>query len=187
MISSIEVAVNARAAAFALVLRKAHATDRTPIVVKGVVGPSGDGYRIDKALTTPAAETIHQPQVEALASAGVDMVTAVTMTHTGEAIGIARTARAVNLPHVLSFTVEPDGRLPSGQPLHDALREVEDATGGPALFYMVNCAHPTPFARELPGPMRARIGGIRAIASRLSHSELDVATELDDGDPVEFG
>jgi S-methylmethionine-dependent homocysteine/selenocysteine methylase len=91
------------------------------------------------------------------------------------------------LPYALSFTVEVDGSLPSGQPLHDALAEVEAETAGSALFYMVNCAHPTHFARELSGPMRDRIGGIRANASRLSHAELDAATELDDGDPVEFG
>ncbi len=180
-------AVNGRAAAFALSLRDAHATAGFPIIVNGVIGPSGDGYRIDAVLTADQAEAIHRPQVQALAGAGVDMVTAVTMTHVGEAVGIARAAKAAGLTHVLSFTVEVDGSLPSGQPLHDALAETEAATGGSALFYMVNCAHPTHFARELNGQMRDRIGGIRANASRLSHAELDVATALDDGDPVEFG
>jgi S-methylmethionine-dependent homocysteine/selenocysteine methylase len=180
-------AVNARAARFALTLRATHATDNFPIVVNGAIGPSGDGYRVETALTPDAAQALHRPQVEALAEAGVDMVTAVTMTHVGEAIGIAQAAQAVAVPHVLSFTVEVDGRLPSGQSLHDAMEEVEAATRSSALFYMVNCAHPTHFARELSGPMLSRIGGIRANASRLSHAELDVATELDDGDPVEFG
>jgi S-methylmethionine-dependent homocysteine/selenocysteine methylase len=179
--------VNARAAAFALVLRDAYSVAGFPIVVNGAIGPSGDGYRVDAALTVDQAEAIHRPQVQALGKAGVDMVTAVTMTHVGEAVGIARAATAARLPHVLSFTVEVDGCLPSGQPLHDALAEAEAATGGSALFYMVNCAHPTHFARELDGPMRDRIGGIRANASRRSHAELDLATELDDGDPVEFG
>ncbi len=32
-----------------------------------------------------------------------------------------------------------------------------------------------------------RVRGIRANASRCSHAELDGATELDDGNPVEFG
>jgi homocysteine S-methyltransferase len=178
--------VNGRAAGFAIALRKAHATAGFPIIVNGVVGPSGDGYRIDTVLMSAQAEVVHRPQVQALAAAGVDMVTAVTMTHVGEAVGIARAAKAAGMPHVLSFTVEVDGHLPSGQPLQEALAETEAATGGSALFYMVNCAHPTHFARELNGPMRSRIGGIRANASRLSHAELDVATDLDDGDPVEF-
>jgi S-methylmethionine-dependent homocysteine/selenocysteine methylase len=180
-------AVNGRAAAFAFDLRDAHAAPGFPIVVNGVIGPSGDGYRIEAALTPDQAQGLHRPQIEALAEAGVDMVTAVTMTHVGEAVGIARAAGASGLPHAVSFTVEVDGRLPSGQTLHEALAQTEALTGGSALFYMVNCAHPTHFARELSGPMRDRIGGIRANASRLSHAELDVATELDDGDPIEFG
>lgn len=180
-------AVNRRAAEFALELRDACAEPDFPVLVNGAIGPSGDGYRLEAALTAYQAEALHLPQIEALAGAGVDLVTAVTMTHVGEAVGVARAARAVGLPHVLSFTVEVDGRLPSGQPLHEALAETDAETGGSALFYMVNCAHPTHFARELDGAMRDRIGGIRANASRLSHAELDLATELDDGDPIEFG
>jgi S-methylmethionine-dependent homocysteine/selenocysteine methylase len=172
---------------FALGLRRAHETDLLPIIINGAIGPSGDGYRIDATLTAGDADALHRVQVETLAEAGAEMVSAVTMTHPEEAIGIARAASRAGLPHVLSFTVETDGRLPNGQPLQDALAEVEGATGGSPLFYMVNCAHPSHFARDLEGPMRARIGGIRANASRLSHAELDVMTELDDGDPVEFG
>ena len=54
---------------------------------------------------------------------------------------------------------------------------------------MVNCAHPTHYESKLLSgePWVERIGGMRANASRLSHAELDNATELDDGDPVEFG
>ena len=179
--------INLRAADYVHDLRKAHETATLPIVIDGAIGPSGDGYRIDATLTADAAEALHRVQIEALAEAGVDMVTAYTMTHPGEAIGIARAARRVGLPHALSFTLETDGRLPNGQTLHEGLAEVEAATGGSALFYMVNCVHPAHFVRDLDGPMRARIGGIRANASRLSHAELDLATELDDGDPEEFG
>jgi S-methylmethionine-dependent homocysteine/selenocysteine methylase len=180
-------AANRAAVDFAAGLRAQHETARMPIVINGAVGPSGDGYRVDAVLTPEAAEALHKVQVAALAAAGADIVTATTMTHPGEAIGIARAAQKVGIAHVLSFTVETDGRLPNGQPLHAALAETEAATGGSAAFYMVNCAHPTHFARALDGPLRARIGGIRANASRLSHAELDVATTLDDGDPAEFG
>src|SRR3546814_12835607 len=37
------------------------------------------------------------------------------------------------------------------------------------------------------GGWRERIRGLRANASRLSHAELDEATELDSGDPHELG
>lgn len=180
-------AVNARAVAFAADFRAGRETEAMPILINGVIGPSGDGYRVDITRAADEAFRIHLPQVEALAAAGADLVTAVTMTHVEEAIGIARAARALGLPHVISFTVEMDGNLPSGQGLQEALAEVEAATEGSTLFYMINCAHPSHFSHRLNGPMRDRIGGIRANASRLSHAELDVATELDDGSPVEFG
>lgn len=179
--------VNAEAVSFARALRDKHETATLQILINGVIGPLGDGYRVDASRAVDEAERLHRPQVRALADAGVDMVTAVTMTHAEEAIGVARAAQAEGAPHVLSFTVETDGNLPSGQGLQAALAEVEAATGGSALFYMINCAHPTHFAPALVGPMQGRIGGIRANASRLSHAELDVATALDDGNPAEFG
>lgn len=179
--------VNADAVAFARALRDQHETAALPVLINGVIGPLGDGYRVDVSRAVDEAERLHRPQIRALADAGVDMVTALTMTHAEEAIGVARAAQAEGVPHVLSFTVETDGTLPSGQGLQAALAEVEAATGGSALFYMVNCAHPTHFTPALAGPMQGRIGGIRANASRLSHAELDAATELDDGNPAEFG
>ena len=179
--------VNQRAVAFAQDYRAKAETDNLPILINGVIGPAGDGYRIDTALTPEAAEALHGVQIGALAESGVDLISAVTMTYAAQAIGIARAAARHRLPQVLSFTLETDGHLPDGQPLHAAIAEVDAATGGSPLFYMVNCVHPAHLARELDGPMRARIGGIRANASRQSHAELDVATELDDGDPVEFG
>ena len=51
---------------------------------------------------------------------------------------------------------------------------------------MVNCAHPTHFAHVLDGEWTSRIGGIRANASRLSHAELDLMEQLDDGDPADL-
>ena len=178
---------NLRAVEFAKAYRTRHEDEALPILVNGVVGPAGDGYRADQALTAAAAEQLHGFQVQALADGGADMISAITMTYPAQAIGIARAAKSRGLPHVLSFTVETDGHLPNGQPLQQALAETEAETGGSALFYMVNCAHPEHFARDLSGPMRSRIGGIRANASRQSHAELDESTSLDDGDPVEFG
>ena len=118
-----------------------------------------------------------------------DLVTAMTMTYAAEAVGIVRAAQAAAIPAVVSFTVETDGRLPTGQGLDEAIAEVDDATGGGPVYYMINCAHPTHFDAVLdPGAdWCARIRGIRLNASCLSHAELDEASELDDGDPVELG
>ena len=135
------------------------------------------------------AYRMHGPQIEIFAQSGVDMVSAITMTNTGEAIGIAQAAVEQDLPVVISFTVETDGRLPTGDLLGEAIQAVDQATGKAPLYYMVNCAHPDHFNRTIAEGTSwvSRIGGVRANASRLSHAELDAAETLDEGDPQEFG
>lgn len=180
--------VNSDAVAFARLLRD-DAGAGGPVVISGVVGPRGDGYVVGELMSAEAARRYHAPQVDAFAGAGADLATAVTMTYAEEAIGIVTAAHGAEIPVAISFTVETDGRLPSGQPLREAIEQVDEATAGEAAYFMVNCAHPTHFAQVLEddGAWRERIRGIRANASRLSHAELDVAEELDDGDPEELG
>jgi len=161
----------------------------SPILLNGVVGPSGDGYAPEAALDPDIAEKVHAPQIAAFAAEGVDMLSAITMTHVGEAVGIVRAAGAAGLPVVVSFTVETDGRLPTGDPIGSAIAATDAATGGAPLYYMVNCAHPDHFraAFEAREDWVWRVGGLRSNASRLSHAELDAAEQLDGGDPAEFG
>ncbi|WP_156839410.1 homocysteine S-methyltransferase family protein [Novosphingobium aquimarinum] len=164
--------------------------ERLPaIVMNGVIGPAGDGYSADSVPTAEAAQELHRPQIATLAQAGVDMISAITMTSIGEATGIARAATDAGLPCVISFTVETDGRLPSGDALGEAIVAVDDATGASPAYYMINCAHPDHFGEVLNAeePWVERIGGLRANASRLSHEELDNSEVLDEGDPAEFG
>jgi S-methylmethionine-dependent homocysteine/selenocysteine methylase len=157
-------------------------------VIDGVVGPRGDGYVVGETMTASEAAAYHGLQARAFAEAGAAMMTAVTMTYVDEAIGVARAAGSVGLPVVISFTVETDGALPSGEPLADAIARVDDATNGAPAYYMVNCAHPTHFAEQLTPDAEwlARVKAIRANASRCSHAELDVATELDRGDVADL-
>ena len=157
-------------------------------LVSGTIGPRGDGYVVDDVMSARGAAKYHWLQVGAFADAGADVVTAVTMTYAAEAAGIAQAARSEGVPVVIGFTVETDGRLPSGQPLLDAIAEVDDASDGAVAWFMVNCAHPSHFwpALDADDPTLARIGAIRANASRMSHEELDAATELDRGDPAEL-
>lgn len=178
--------VNRRAVAFARALRDVHPW-RESVLIEGVLGPAGDGYAPEQLLLPTDAANLHSAQLEAFADAGVDIATAFTITHTGEAIGMVNRAHELRLPFALSFTVETDGRLPTGQDLTSALAEVELATGGYCKYYGINCAHPEHFVDQLPLGWLNRIGMIRPNASRCSHAELDEATELDDGDPNEFG
>jgi S-methylmethionine-dependent homocysteine/selenocysteine methylase len=163
-------------------------TDRSPMVISGCVGPRGDGYDPGTIMGVEEAEAYHARQISVLAEAEVDLVTAITMTNTNEAIGMTRAAQAVGLAVVISFTVETDGRLPSGESLKQAIETVDRATDGGPAYFMINCAHPTHFERQLASGTAwvDRIRGLRANASKRSHAELDEATELDDGDPIEL-
>jgi homocysteine S-methyltransferase len=155
-------------------------------LISGCLGPRGDGYVAGDVVDPDVAAAYHAPQIEAFAEAGADLVTVLTLTGTGEAVGIVRAARAAGIPVAVSFTVETDGRLPDGTPLPAAVSAV-DAEGGPDYF-MVNCAHPNHIAPGLDddGEWQLRIRGLRANASTRSHAELDAATELDEGDPLEL-
>ena len=162
---------------------------RAPIVISGCVGPQSDGYSPETILTAADAEAYHSTQIGTFADTAADMVTAITMTYTAEAIGVARAAAKAGLPSAISFTVETDGQLPNGQALGEAIEEVDGETDAAPAYYMINCAHPTHFddVLEAGAPWTARIGGIRANASTKSHAELDEATELDEGDPADLG
>lgn len=159
-------------------------TAPAPFRIGGCVGPRGDGYVVDTAMSVDAAAEYHAFQVERMAAAGVDQVSALTMGYVAEAAGIAEAAREAGVPVMVSFTVETDGRLPSGQQLDEAIEETDELTGGYPEHYMLNCAHPTHFEHVLDGgAWTQRIGGLRANASTLSHAELDEMETLDDGDP----
>jgi S-methylmethionine-dependent homocysteine/selenocysteine methylase len=170
-------------------IRHEFQTDRTPLVISGCLGPRGDGYNPARLMTVEQAEAYHAEQAGILADTAADLLTGLTMNYAEEAIGIARAARSAGMPAVISFTVETDGRLPTGDTLQAAIERVDAATAGYPAYYMINCAHPTHFEHVLDGrqPWVQRIRGLRANASRQSHAELNEAPTLDTGDPVALG
>lgn len=182
-------AINRRAIELMVELRDAFETLRTPMVISGNIGPRGDGYVPSQIMSANEAQDYHGQQIATFRDSAADMVSAFTLNYADEAIGIARAAKAAGMPSVISFTVETDGRLPTGQMLKEAIAEVDAATGAAPAYYMLNCAHPTHFADALDAdePWVRRLRGLRANASRRSHAELDAATDLDAGDPVELG
>jgi S-methylmethionine-dependent homocysteine/selenocysteine methylase len=182
-------AANRKAVALMHEIRDAYRSPRTPIVVSGNVGPRGDGYRVERRMNAHEARAYHGEQIATFATCGVDLVSAFTMNYVDEAVGVVLAARAVDLPAVISFTLETDGRLPDGATLKGAIEATDAATGAWPSHYMINCAHPTHFASvlEAGAAWMRRIGGVRANASRRSHAELDAAPDLDAGDPEELG
>jgi S-methylmethionine-dependent homocysteine/selenocysteine methylase len=169
-------------------LRSKYESERSPMVISGCIGPRGDGYDPGKIMSREEAERYHALQVRVFSDTEADMVSAITMTNVNEAIGLARAAAAAGMPVAISFTVETDGKLPTGQPLKEAIEQVDSATAGAPAYFMINCAHPTHFESVLAAdePWTGRIRGVRANASTRSHAELDNAPDLDAGDPVEL-
>ncbi len=170
-------------------LRADFETPKTPVVISACIGPRGDGYDPGFMMSPWEADAYHAPEIRTYAATEADLITAITMNYADEAIGVARAAADVGMPVVISFTVETDGRLPTGQSLKDAIAEVDAETDNGPAYYMINCAHPAHFAGlfDTGEPWLKRLRGLRANASVKSHAELDRATALDDGDPVDLG
>lgn len=180
---------NRKAIGLLLEIRNAFETPDSPMVISGNLGPRGDGYLADAKMSTAQAREYHAPQIRTFAGTDADMVSAFTINYVEEGIGIVEAAREANIPVAISFTLETDGRLPSTDTLAEAIERTDAETESYAAYYMINCAHPTHFDDVLrgTGQWRLRIRGLRANASRRSHAELDEATELDAGNPVELG
>lgn len=184
--SSPELAdINRRAIALMAGLRRAYRTPGIPMVVSGNIGPYDDGYSPREHLGVSAAHEYHSEQIATFAETEADMVCAMTLTYGDEAIGVTRAAQQANIPCAISFTVELNGCLPSGETLAEAIERVDAETWHGPAYYMVNCAHPTHFIDKLrvEGAWKNRIRGVRANASCMSHAELDASTVLDDGNP----
>ncbi len=170
-------------------VQREYETKQTPVVISGCLGPRGDGYVPDHAMSEREAQAYHREQVETFAGTSADIVCAITMNYVEEAVGIVRSAQQVGMPVAISFTVETDGNLPTGQTLKAAIEQVDEATSGYPCYFMINCAHPTHFEHVLTegGLWLKRIRGLRANASRKSHAELTDSPALDAGNPAELG
>ena len=159
-----------------------------PTVLCGQVGPRGDGYILSNLMTTQEAEDYHSEQIEVYSQTQADLVSAFTIGYAEEAAGVVRAAQRYNIPVAIAFTVGTDGCLPIGMSVREAIEQVDAESNGGALYFLINCAHPDHFKNIFNNePWMQRIRGVVANASRCSHAELEVAEELDDGDPKELG
>ncbi len=161
------------------------AAAREDVLVSACIGPRFDPYADIPPISVEDARQYHAAQMRSLKGTTVDLVTAYTFNRPREAAGCILAARDANLPIIMSLVVETDGCLSDGTKLVDAIDEIDGVTASTAMFFMVNCAHPTHFSGVFGNHPRLR--GMVANASSCSHAELDEADELDDGDPVELG
>lgn len=177
-------AVNRDNARFMAALRASYGPAAHPIYLAGLMGPRGDAYRPDEALSATEAERFHTPQIEALAGSGVDFLMAATLPAFSEACGIAAAMAKSGRPYLLSFVIQADGRLLDGTPL-DLVAKTLDDTPVPPMGYAVNCVHPTIFdagmtalARRAPSLVR-RVLSYQANTSARRPEELDGLAELE--------
>lgn len=158
---------------------------RNDVLVSACIGPRHDPYADVPAMSVAEARSYHAAQLTTLKDTSVDLVTAYTFNRESEAAGCILAASDAGLPIILSLVVETDGCLDDGTPLTEAIDWIDTETDGAAIFFMVNCAHPSHYATSLAAHPRLR--GIVSNASRCSHAELDNADTLDEGDPHQLG
>jgi len=159
-----------------------------PTVLCGQVGPRGDGYAPSDLMSTQEAEDYHSEQIEIYSKTEADLVSGFTLCYPEEASGVVRAAQRFDMPVAIAFTVETDGRLPTGVSVKEAIEQVDEESDGGAIYYLINCAHPDHFTNIFSDePWMKRLRGVVANASRCSHAELEVSEELDEGDPDELG
>ena len=96
-----------------------------------------------------------------------------------EAIGIAKAMAKTDLPYVISFTINREGRVLDGTALIDVVNRIDAIVSREPLGYMANCSYPTFLcADSQPTAFFKRLIGFQANASSLDHCELDAADSL---------
>jgi S-methylmethionine-dependent homocysteine/selenocysteine methylase len=158
------------------------------VLICGIVGPQGDAYQRNMTVTQASAESYHATQIANLAAAGVDLVQAMTLTSTDEAIGVIRAARARELPIIVSFMADRSDAANGMVSLREAIERVDAETDGYATFFGVNCSHPLEFEPlfEEPGDWITRVGLLRPNASAREKVALCQIGHLERGDPSEL-
>ncbi|MEP6786611.1 MAG: homocysteine S-methyltransferase family protein [Sphingomonadales bacterium] len=178
-----------RSIAFLRDVAKPYRSRLPHILISGAVGPQGDAYQRNQAVTQASAEAYHATQIENLALSGVDLVQAMTLTSADEAIGLIRAARARELPVVVSFMLDGAKSGEGYTSFRETIEQVDAETDAYALFYGINCSHPKEFGPLLApdGDWLNRIGLLRPNASAKDKVELCQIGHLERGDPVELG
>lgn len=117
--------------------------ERAGARVAGSIAPLEDCFRPDLVPSREELAREHAAQARSLRDAGVDLLLVETMGTRAEAAAAVEAAVATGLPTWCSFTTSSPSRLLSGEPLREAVAEVEDL-GAEAV--LVNCV-PTQDAR----------------------------------------
>ena len=160
--------------------------------IGGLMGCKGDAYTGEGCLSEQDAEEFHDWTVKRFKKAEVDFLYAGIMPTLSEATGLAKAADKSELPYIISFTIQKNGKLVDGTPIAEAIQYIDRKTKRPPVCYMTNCVHPDIALEALSQPfnnvdiVKKRFRGIQANTSSLSYAELDGSTDLKSSAPKEF-
>ncbi len=159
-----------------------------PILIGGLIGCKNDCYRPREGLAVEAARTFHTWQVQRLAKAGPDFLMAATLPALDEATGMALAMAETQLPYIISFVINRQGRLLDGSSLADAIHRIDAMGTEPPVGYMINCAYPSFFDAERQTRRTLdRIIGFQGNASSLDQAQLNSAKEQRAEDLSDWG
>ncbi len=181
-------AVNEDNVRFLKGIRDSYADSGISVLIEGDIGPRGDAYRPEEALSTETARSFHSHQIEALASSGVDYLQASTIPAFTEALGIALAMAPTGIPYVISFIIDKSGCLLDGTTLSEAIGRIDNKVGDNSTRYAVNCVHPRILHKALDNnsEIEGRIISFHGNTSDLSAAELDGFEELITEEPGRF-
>ncbi|MCP4373810.1 MAG: homocysteine S-methyltransferase family protein [Deltaproteobacteria bacterium] len=180
--------VNGDAVKYLKHLRSSWGSWAPNIFIGGLVGCKNDSYKPVEGLSKDDAYAFHSWQVNQLAKAGVDFLLGATLPALPEATGIALSMAEAEIPYIISFVINREGRILDGNSLEHSIREIDAVCNRPPLGYMINCAYPSFLnAHKQPEQIFSRLIGFQANASSLDHSKLDGAGALQTDDMSDWG
>lgn len=118
-------ALNRQAVRFVALLRSYADPAARFVRIAGAIGPCSPDP--GNAPLPEAALLAHFEQAECLAAAGVDLLVATAIPTTDEAIGLTMAAAAVERPLLVTLATDGSGLLRNGQPLSEAIAEIDVA------------------------------------------------------------
>lgn len=142
-------------------------------------GPAQDCYRPDPEFSAGEAVDFHGVQAAEASVLNIDAAWFETVNTAAEAVGIALAAKKYKVPCVISFVLNKQGKLLSGESPHDAIRETDAVSGRHPLGYSFNCCPVEALEPALKSCERlsGRVIAVYPNASSRDQIELETSTE----------
>lgn len=170
--------VNEDNARFLIDLR-ASFTEGSPMFIGGLLGPSGDAYKPDDSLARADAREFHRPQIDALASAGVDFLFLATAPAVDEALGVADALAETGLPYIVSFVIRSTGVVLDEAPLGEAMARIDAEAARPPAGFSVNCVHARVLEKALEAVAATHPDAARRLLTFQANTGDKAVEELD--------